>query len=168
VKFRHKREVTGWWRQLHNEKLYNLYSTRFYQGACRPKSRDQNSYENLVGKPKWERSVGRSRRRWSNIKMNLAGFEVLTAVVMKSIIFWDITLCSPLSVDWRFGGTYRLHHQGRKISWARNQRESRWQEGGFHAGFFLSLFSGPEDGGDMILRNVGWHSAHYKALYPRR
>jgi hypothetical protein len=32
------------------------------------------------------------------------GFEVLTAVIMKSTIFWDITLCSPLSVNRRFGG----------------------------------------------------------------
>jgi hypothetical protein len=41
------------------------------------------------------------------------GFEVLTAVVMKSTIFWDITPCIPLSVRRRFGGTYRLHLQGR-------------------------------------------------------
>jgi hypothetical protein len=33
---------------------------------------------------------------------------------MKSTIFWDITLCSPLSVNRSFGGTYRLHLQGRK------------------------------------------------------
>jgi hypothetical protein len=26
------------------------------------------------------------------------GFEVLTAVVMKSSVFWDITPCSPLKV----------------------------------------------------------------------
>jgi hypothetical protein len=26
----------------------------------------------------------------------------------------------------------------------------------------------PEDGGDMFLRNVGWHSTDYTALYPRR
>jgi hypothetical protein len=26
------------------------------------------------------------------------GFEIFTAVVMKSIIFWDITACSPLKV----------------------------------------------------------------------
>jgi hypothetical protein len=32
------------------------------------------------------------------------GFEVLTAVVMKSTIFWDITPCSPLSANRRFGG----------------------------------------------------------------
>jgi hypothetical protein len=28
------------------------------------------------------------------------GFEVLTPVVMKSSIFWDITACSPLRVNW--------------------------------------------------------------------
>jgi hypothetical protein len=42
------------------------------------------------------------------------GFEVLTAVVMKSIIFWDITPGSPLSFSRRFGGTYRLRLQGRR------------------------------------------------------
>jgi hypothetical protein len=83
------------------------------------------------------------------------GFEFLTAVVMKSSIFWDITPCSPLKVNWRFGGTCRLHLQGRKISRARNQRESRWQ-------------ADPEDGGDMFLRNVGWNSTDYTASYPRR
>jgi hypothetical protein len=29
----------------------------------------------------------------------LVGFEVLTAMVMKSTIFWDITLCNPLKVN---------------------------------------------------------------------
>jgi hypothetical protein len=33
---------------------------------------------------------------------------------LKSIIFWDITPCSPLSVNRSFGGTYRFHLQGRK------------------------------------------------------
>jgi hypothetical protein len=37
------------------------------------------------------------------------GFEVLTAVVIKSTIFWDITSCSALSINRRFGGTYQLH-----------------------------------------------------------
>jgi hypothetical protein len=48
------------------------------------------------------------------------GFEVLTAVIMKSTIFWDIPPCSPLKVNRRFGGAYHLHHQGRRISRARN------------------------------------------------
>jgi hypothetical protein len=51
--------------------------------------------------------------------MHEVGFEVLTAVVMKSSIFWDITPCSLLKVNRSFGGTYRLHLQGWKISRAR-------------------------------------------------
>jgi hypothetical protein len=43
-------------------------------------------------------------------------FEVLTALVMKSSIFWDIAPCSLLGVNRRFGGTCRLHPEGRSIS----------------------------------------------------
>jgi hypothetical protein len=52
------------------------------------------------------------------------GFEVLTVVVMKGTIFWDIMLCSALKVNRRFGGTYCLDLQGRRISRARNQKQS--------------------------------------------
>jgi hypothetical protein len=38
---------------------------------------------------------------------------------------WDITPCSPLKVNRHFGGTCRLHLQGRKISRTRKQRESK-------------------------------------------
>jgi hypothetical protein len=50
--------------------------------------------------------------------------EVLTAVVMKSSVFWDITQCSPLEVSRRLGGTYLLYLQGR-IRRERYQSESR-------------------------------------------
>jgi hypothetical protein len=33
---------------------------------------------------------------------------------MKGIIFWDMTPCNPWSCARRFGGTYRLHFQGRR------------------------------------------------------
>jgi hypothetical protein len=46
---------------------------------------------------------------------------------MKSSIFWDITLCSPVKVNRSLEGTRHFHLQGRRISQARNQRESRWQ-----------------------------------------
>jgi hypothetical protein len=36
------------------------------------------------------------------------GFEVFTPVVLKGIIFWDMTPCSPLSFNRRFGGTCNL------------------------------------------------------------
>jgi hypothetical protein len=42
------------------------------------------------------------------------GFEVLTAVVIKSSIFWDIAAYSPLKIYQRFGGTCRLYLQDRK------------------------------------------------------
>jgi hypothetical protein len=77
------------------------------------------------------------------------GFEVFTAVVMKSTIFWDMTLCSPLSLNRRFGGIYRLHFQ--LACW-----------------FCWTYFFDPEDGGDMFLRNVGYNSTDYTASYPRR
>jgi hypothetical protein len=35
---------------------------------------------------------------------------------MKSAIFWDITPCSLLKVNWSFGGRYPLHLQDRRIS----------------------------------------------------
>jgi hypothetical protein len=31
---------------------------------------------------------------------------------MKNSVFWDVTLCSPLKVNQRFGGIYRLYLQG--------------------------------------------------------
>jgi hypothetical protein len=60
-------------------------------------------------------------------KCTVCRIEVLTPVVMKSTIFWDITSCSPLSVKRCFGRSYRLHLQGRKNTRARNQHESRWK-----------------------------------------
>jgi hypothetical protein len=42
-------------------------------------------------------------------KIYFVGFEVLTAVVMKSSIFWDITPCSPLKVNRLFGKVVCLH-----------------------------------------------------------
>jgi hypothetical protein len=55
------------------------------------------------------------------------GIVLLTAVGTISPISWDITPCSLLKVNRRFGGKRRLHLQGRRISQARNQRESSWQ-----------------------------------------
>jgi hypothetical protein len=92
------------------------------------------------------------------------GFEVLTAVVMKSSIFCDIIPCSQLKVSRRFGATCPLHLQGRRISQGRNQRESRCKAA-------LALRAqpfDPEDGGDIFLWNVTWLSTDYTALYPRK
>jgi hypothetical protein len=54
------------------------------------------------------------------------GLEVLTAVVMRSSLVWDITPCNPVKVNPRVEGTCRLYLQDRIISCSRNRRE-RWQ-----------------------------------------
>jgi hypothetical protein len=43
---------------------------------------------------------------------------------VKNVVFWDVALCRSC-VNRRFGGTYRLHIQGRKIR-ERGTSVSRW------------------------------------------
>jgi hypothetical protein len=63
-------------------------------------------------------------------------FEVLTKVVMKSSVFWDVTPCSP---------TFR-----RSISPPSSGSACYLLQ----EGFLLDLFFNPEDEGYMFLRNV--------------
>jgi hypothetical protein len=60
--------------------------------------------------------------------------------LMKSSIIWDVMLCGPLKVSWRFGGKCCL----------------------------FGLFFDPEDGGNMLVRDVEWLSTDHTALHPRR
>jgi hypothetical protein len=53
--------------------------------------------------------------------------EILTAVVMSRSIFWDITQCSTLKVNWRFEGACCLHFQGWSVSQAKIRAWSRYQ-----------------------------------------
>jgi hypothetical protein len=91
------------------------------------------------------------------------GFEILIPVVMKNSVFYDITPRSPLRANGHFGGTCRLHLQGRRISQARNQREYMWQ-----AQLWSGLLFDREDRNDMFLWKVGWISTDYTVLWPRR
>jgi hypothetical protein len=75
--------------------------------------------------------------------------------LLKSHIVCDITLCSPVKANRRFGGTYRLHLEG-------------FQDCLLQACFLLSLFFDPEDGDGIFLRNIGSLSQDYLAFYPRK
>jgi hypothetical protein len=75
--------VTGGWRKLHNEELYNVYfspsiiriikSRRMrWAGHVARIGEKRIVYRLLVGKPEGKRPLGRPRHRWiDNIKMNL-------------------------------------------------------------------------------------------------
>jgi hypothetical protein len=48
------------------------------------------------------------------------GFQVLTAMIMKNVIFWDIAPCSSLKINWRLGEKYRY------VSTADGSNSSLW------------------------------------------
>jgi hypothetical protein len=89
-------------------------------------------------------------------------------MVMMRSVFWDITPCSPLKVNRRFGGTCRLHLHGLRISQAINQHKACSACYLLHTGYLLGLFFDDGDGGNMFLQNVGWPSTDYMVLCPRR
>jgi hypothetical protein len=76
-------EVTGEWRQLHNEELRDLYSSPSliriiksrgmrWAGHVARMGENRNAYRLLVGKPEGKRPLGRPRRRCvDNIGMDL-------------------------------------------------------------------------------------------------
>jgi hypothetical protein len=76
-------------------------------------------------------------------RCSIVGCEILTTVVMKIYIFWDITSRRPLNVE-LCRAFYVLH-----------------------AGFLLGLFSDTNYGRDMFIRNFEWHSTDYTALHSR-
>ena len=74
--------ITGEWRRLHNEELNDLYcspnivqvikSRRMrWAGHVAHMDEERGVYRVFVGKPEGKRPLGRPRRRWVNIRMDL-------------------------------------------------------------------------------------------------
>jgi hypothetical protein len=76
-------EVTGGWRELHNEELHGMYSSPSivrvikarrmrWAGHVERMGEMRGAYDILVGRPEGRRPLGRPRRRWEdNIKIDL-------------------------------------------------------------------------------------------------
>jgi hypothetical protein len=73
----------------------------------------------------------------------LCRYVVLMVVVRKNSISWDITQCSPLKINRRFGGICPLQLQGRTSPACYL----------FYGGFLLGLFLNPEGERDIFLLN---------------
>jgi hypothetical protein len=93
-------------------------------------------------------------------------FEVLTAMVTQSFIFWDIKPCILLKVSQCFRGIHCLHLQSWRISQSSITPAKACCR--LHTGFLLDLLFNPEDGSHIFLWNVHWLSTDHIALYPRR
>jgi hypothetical protein len=112
------------------------------------------AYSPVRGHPSTRDRVIPLHRR-ENLSYDYNSHSAERQFFQKSSVFWDITSCSGLQVNWRFRTTHRFHLQDR-ISESRNQYEA----GNKH--------STAEDGGNMFLWNVGWISLNYTALHPRK
>jgi hypothetical protein len=77
--------VTGDWRRLHNEELYDLYSTpniiwviksriMRWAGHVARMGEGRGAYRTLVGRPEGIRPLGRPRRRWED-NITLVGMD---------------------------------------------------------------------------------------------
>jgi hypothetical protein len=75
-------EVTGGWSKMHNEELHGLYSSpnivrvikarrMRWAGHVVSMGQVRGAYNILVGRPEGRRPLGRPRRRWEDIKMDL-------------------------------------------------------------------------------------------------
>jgi hypothetical protein len=75
-------EVTGGWRKLHNEELHGLYSSPTIVRVIRARrmrwaghvarmGEVRGAYNIFVRRPEGRRPLGRPRRRWEDIKMDL-------------------------------------------------------------------------------------------------
>jgi hypothetical protein len=95
------------------EYAVRLHFMRFWNSAI------QKNYINKTSQPSVDREVLLPN------PFQFVRFEGFTPVVMKSTPFWDITPFSPLEVDRRFGGTYRLHLQDWRINRSRSQHEGK-------------------------------------------
>jgi hypothetical protein len=81
-------EVTGEWRQLHNEELHDLYfspnivrvmksSTLRWAGHVARLGEERDVCRDLVGKSDGKEPLGRPRHRWEdNIRMDLRKWDV--------------------------------------------------------------------------------------------
>jgi hypothetical protein len=88
----------------------------------------QNKIIMMLRETIWKRCDDKARHEFVGDSTNFSGRSIWQqrnlCHWLKNAVFWDVALCRSC-VNRRFGGTHRLHLQGKKNPRARNQR-NRW------------------------------------------
>jgi hypothetical protein len=110
-----KNTIDIYFKAIGYQDMYYLRSdTYLYWHSCGPVSSVQ------------VRCARMNRKRQNSLKnynifrsISIERFEAFKAVAMKNAVFWDVTPCGSCKSR-RFGGTYRLHHEGDNDRRAKN------------------------------------------------
>jgi hypothetical protein len=92
---------------------HNLYCCKYFRNSTHVGLHGNRPYTLFAFKENW--ILQANFIKVCNIRFNEN---------LKSSLLYDIMMCSPLKVKGCFGGTSRLHIQGRRISQTRNQCEA--------------------------------------------
>jgi hypothetical protein len=111
--------------------------------------------------------------------IDYGGFEVLTAVTVKNIIFWDVTLCIPVDVhrcfEERNASIFRIEEGVEQVT--SNKLAPKQSKLGeilfallvacFLLGSCFGLHLNPEYGGNTFMRNIDKLQRDYTSSHPR-
>jgi hypothetical protein len=104
--------------------------------------------------------------KWTQPKDRYVGLVVLTLIVIKSATFSNITLCSLLQVDLRFGEIYNFHFQGRKVNrGGRSESEPGGKESLFTVVSWLAYSKKPKMETINFTETPVYFQRGYTALY---
>jgi hypothetical protein len=110
-------ETVPYVRRAHELWRWRLHASSKYQlSACRIMWCHNSEGHNL------NRHL--SENIWTSMSLFYKLFDILIGVVMKSSIFWDITMCNLVKVNWHFRGTCSLYLWSWRVSQARSQNEA--------------------------------------------
>jgi hypothetical protein len=73
------------------------------------------------------RNVGEHFKKQQRCSLSKCFLNYQNYITRKMTAAWDMTPCGALRVNRLFGGAFRLHLQGKRISRARNQRKNGWE-----------------------------------------
>jgi hypothetical protein len=146
--------------------------------ALRNADGDMSACHCMGGPPELKLLRMGSQRRWSGPVLRPCTTRMCTLLrllrkytrMLKNTVFCDVTPCGSCK-NRRFGGMYRLHHQGDKNRRTRKtlavtSNRSTLQRNYYRCSW-LTDYCHPDGGGETLLRKVGSYKSH-AASNPRR